>query len=394
MTMSAIETCDLCNSTELKAVYPVPGTARGLVVNVCKNCGLAQSLPRIDHVDRRSAFPDSGAGFGNIRYGKGFRTEFALKVIDEIRPLALFERCLDVGANRGSFVLALHGRAPNIAIDAVEPDERVAGDYEHHEQINLIRQRIEHVDLAASTYDLVYHCHTLEHEAHPTSSLRAIHKAMTDDGLLFLEVPNIALLQREDLVEEWFIDKHLYHFSASSLLLMLKAVGFEVVRAPDEEDETNLTVVLRKGEPQVMDVEKSVAPKEIARIGAYANSLHQNQQRLQEGSTRLAEYCDSHAVVIWGAGRIFTSLVDVGGFDPTVLAGLVDRNLLKYVKEMYGVEISEPQAIAEIRPHTVLVASRLYLDEIRRELAAITTDVTVLTLDDVLAGTIGDENGR
>ncbi len=32
-------------------------------------------------------------------------------------------------------------------------------------------------------------------------------------GLLVLDAPNIALIGGDDILEEWFIDKHLYHFS-------------------------------------------------------------------------------------------------------------------------------------------------------------------------------------
>ena len=386
--MPNTEVCDLCGRDELKPIYPVPGTARGLVVNVCMHCGLAQSLPRIDHVARRSAFPVSGAGFGNIRYGKGFRTDFALKTIASQRSLSAFNRCLDVGANRGSFILALKKAAPQIVIDAVEPDERVTGDYENVQDITLIPSRIEHVTLQADTYDLVYHCHTLEHEKHPLKSLTAIQKAMTDEGLMFLEVPNIALLERDDLVEEWFIDKHLYHYSAHSLLQTLKAAGFEVIWGPDASDETNLSVLVKKSGAQSPRGDQSLASKEVGRISDYGVSLLENQHRLKDGAGRLSSFCQDNSVVIWGAGRIFTSLVDIGGFGPNQLSGLVDRNLHRYVDSMYGIDVLPPEAIAEIRPETVLVASRLYLDEIKTELSSILEGVNVLTLDDVLAGDI------
>jgi hypothetical protein len=94
-----IERCDLCDSAALDLVYEVPGTARGLKVYVCRDCGLSQSLPRIDHVPRRSAFPDSGAGFGNIRYGKGFRTQFALDTIAKHRPLGEDAKALRSSTN-------------------------------------------------------------------------------------------------------------------------------------------------------------------------------------------------------------------------------------------------------------------------------------------------------
>ena len=41
---------------------------------------------------------------------------------------------------------------------------------------------------------------------------------MKDGGLLVLDAPNIALIGADDIVEEWFIDKHLTHFSERTLI--------------------------------------------------------------------------------------------------------------------------------------------------------------------------------
>ena len=65
-------------------------------------------------------------------------------------------------------------------------------------------------------------------------------------GLLVLDAPNIALLGGDDIVEEWFIDKHLYHFSARTLSRMIEAAGFDIIEAPDPDDRVNLLFVARK----------------------------------------------------------------------------------------------------------------------------------------------------
>ena len=61
-----------------------------------------------------------------------------------------------------------------------------------------------------------------------------------------IDAPNIAILGADDIVEEWFIDKHLYHFSARTLMRMIEAAGFEIIAAPDPEDRDNLLIVARK----------------------------------------------------------------------------------------------------------------------------------------------------
>lgn len=382
------EECDLCGSVALAHVYDVPGTARGLAVYICEPCGLVQSLPRIDHVPRNAAFPDSGAGFGNIRYGKAFRTEFAIEQLAKHIDFADIKTCLDVGANRGSFLLALLEKAPKVAATAVEPDERVLEAYGNHPQIKLVNERIENAALGEGQFDLIYHCHTLEHQARPVASLQAICRSLTDEGVMFLEVPNISFLEGGNIVEEWFIDKHLYHYSIETLSATLQMAGFDIVQAADPNDATNVTLIVKRGAGQ----DKPPLPSEFHSaqklVVDYGKTLVNNQLKLAEGAARLSEFCQETKVAIWGAGRIYTSIVDVGGFDPTLLCAVVDKNLHKYVGEMFGVAVQQPQALADASPDVVLVASRLYFDEIKRELSSLLPKAKLLTLDDVLEGNV------
>ena len=52
----------------------------------------------------------------------------------------------------------------------------------------------------------------------------------------------------DDIVEEWFIDKHLYHFSQRTLSRMVEASGFSILECPDPADSANLFLVARKNE--------------------------------------------------------------------------------------------------------------------------------------------------
>ncbi len=120
------EICELCGRDTLEAAYSPERSTRGLTVQLCKHCGLVQSTPRIDRAPRAAMAVSSGADWGNVRYGKGFRTRPALTALkrhaETSKPLAI----LDVGSNRGSFVKAVLDDVPDATITALEPDERVA----------------------------------------------------------------------------------------------------------------------------------------------------------------------------------------------------------------------------------------------------------------------------
>ena len=62
--------------------YAPERSTRGLKVYLCRHCGLVQSLPRIDRTrQRHAAAVSGGADWGNVRYGKGFRTRQALDAL-------------------------------------------------------------------------------------------------------------------------------------------------------------------------------------------------------------------------------------------------------------------------------------------------------------------------
>lgn len=235
------EKCDLCASDRLELAYKPPTSTRGLAVFVCKECGLVQSLPRIDHVTSRNLAVSGGADFGNIRYGKGFGTESAITLLTNVLDLRTVRNCLDIGANRGSFTLRLHEIAPQANILAIEPDGNIVADYADVPGIELVVDRIERVSLPEERFDLVYCSHTLEHLRSPRQVLGQMKQAMTHDGVLFLEVPNLDFIGREDVLEEWFIDKHLYHFSEEALRNYLRATGFRVAGGLSNQDDENIT---------------------------------------------------------------------------------------------------------------------------------------------------------
>ena len=78
-----------------------------------------------------------------------------------------------------------------------------------------------------------------------------------------IDAPNIALIGGDDIVEEWFIDKHLYHFSHVTLARMIEAAGFDHHRrSPIPDDAINLLYVARK--TGAAQRESAADPAEVA----------------------------------------------------------------------------------------------------------------------------------
>jgi SAM-dependent methyltransferase len=376
--------CDFCRKGALTAVYKPEGTTRGLTVYLCGHCGLVQSLPRVARTaDRHAAAVSGGADWGNVRYGKGFRTDVALEAVTRQSDLTTPLKLLDVGSNRGSFAKAFLAAAPNAQIIAVEPDERFAASCADLPRTELIQARIEDIRLPDGSFDIVHSCHTIEHLAAPFAALKDHARVLKTGGILVIDAPNIALIGGRDILEEWFIDKHLYHFSATTLGRMIEAAGFEILREPDPADDVNLLFVARKtgALPFAVTADPMEAGIAGALIQRYQATRLTNLAALHHAAAAIRALAPRR-VALWGAGRLFDLLVREGGFDPKTLSLLIDAHLQKHMEERHGVRLSAPEALAEI--DAVIVMSRMFAGEISREVKMRVPNAEIILYADLL----------
>ena len=380
------ENCELCRCEALEPVYSPERSARDITVHICANCGLVQSLPRADRAPRQAPAVSGGADWGNVRYGKGFRTKIALDAVLRHKNHEDTFALLDVGSNRGSFATALLNAAPQASIVAVEPDERVAQSCAGLERTELHVSRIEDTALETGRFDVVHSCHTIEHVAHPVHVLDDHWRTLKNDGLFVLDAPNIDLIGVDDIVEEWFIDKHLYHFSERTLSRMIEASGFAIIERPDTDDLANLFLVARQsmrsdavigGDPQEVD-------KAYRLIANYAANRARNLAALGAVAAELATLAP-RGLAIWGAGRIFDSLIVHGHFDARMLRLLIDTHLKAHVGERHGCVLAGPDALAEANPSVIVVMSRSFAGEIEAEARKTVPGAEILHYADLLS---------
>jgi len=380
------DSCDLCSATSLEQVYAAQNSARKLTVWLCTHCGLLQSLPRIDRAERKTATVSAGADWGNLRYGKGFRAEANLATLQPFLSKHKPLRVLDVGANRGAFALELKSAYPNARIIGIEPDERVVGVWAGKPGFTWLNARLEDTRLEAEGFDLIYSCHTLEHLKSAREALLAHRAALAPNGYLLVEVPNTALLSSNDIVEEFFIDKHLYHFSARTLARLLTSCGFRAVSLADPRDTVNITVVAVKADG--IPVGDFADSREVEAATASISTYHAMRMQNLAALARVARIIDAMAprkVAVWGAGRLLNSLIMNGGLKPQALAAVVDKHLIRYASEAHGIRLTPPEDLGRVKPDVVVVMSRSFADEIRLEAQARVPGCEVVAYGELLA---------
>lgn len=377
--------CELCFRDTLELAYQPESSTRGLTVHVCQHCGLVQSLPRIDRATRAPAAVSGGADWGNVRYGKGFRTQAAIAALKRHANLESALKVLDVGSNRGSFARTFLDLAPNAELTAVEPDERVAAYSAGLERTRLIELRIEDAVLENEAYDIVHSCHTAEHLGDPLMVFADHWRVLKPGGILLVDVPNIALLDSDDILEEWFIDKHLYHFSARTLMRMVAAAGFETICPPDATDRENLLLVARKSGVAHRAVEGDQREVDEAErlIAAYVSTRARNLMALTAAAAEISSYAP-RKVAMWGAGRLFDSLVTHGGFQPAGLSLLIDKHLKAHMTTRHGAPLAGPEALRDTSPDVLVVMSRGFSSEIVSEAKTLAPHAEIVLYGDLL----------
>jgi len=393
MTEPCDQTCDICDSAALDFVYEPQGSTRGLKVYLCENCGLLQSLPRIDHSPRRPASVSAGADWGNVRYGKGFRTKDNIQTIVDHCQLPDAPQILDVGSNRGTFLKMAADQWGDAEVTAVEPDERLWDAYTDLPHATLHKARLEETSLPDEAYDLIYSCHSIEHLPSVSHALTDHARTLKPGGWLFLEGPNIDLLGADDIVEEWFIDKHLYHFSPSTLRLVTEDAGLSVFWTSSPDDLTNCAVLARKDEPIIGTIGVGEANRARQLVKAYQHTRAENMAALTEVANFI-KGDGEETTTVWGAGRLLNSLMVHGGLDPRALQGLIDAHLIKHQSEIGGATLHAPEDLVAMNPDRIVVASRAFFNEIKGQANNLAPDAEVISLADLMAraraGTLKD----
>jgi hypothetical protein len=359
--------CDFCRAEALSIVYNVPDSNLGMDVAVCMCCGLVQSLQTQPKPVERTVTTSSGANWGNIRHGKGLRLKTAVELLKDQIPWESITEVLDIGSNRGDFVQWVRNLSPNINITAIEPDHSIVEPYQSLPGLILFLERFEKIALPQAKYDLVYSSHTLEHASSASEMLSQTYDCMKKGGYLFLEIPNLDQVGFQDVVEEFFIDKHTYHFNQELLIAYLNHLGYRAVTDKDLSDQYNITLLLRKDEAVPGEFTWADGPclaeNNRQMISTYATLLQSNHADLKGVAARLQQFIARQRVAFWGAGRIFDALVRYGNLQ-VGQSTLVDEYLWKILPSVHGVPIHRPEYLKMVQPQVVIVLARSSANEI------------------------------
>ena len=333
--------CDFCNTKLGSPIYKVPTSLIGAEVYKCSSCGLVQSKYKDKTKKHKNKSISSGADWGNVRHGKKIRLQQSL---DVIKMFGLnFNSVVDIGSNRGHFVNWVSDNYPECEITAIEPDNRIIDNYVDNPNLLLVNDRIENIEFEDKV-DFVYCCHTLEHVDSASSTLQQIKSILHNKGYLYLDVPSLSVLKNKDGVEEFFIDKHTFHFSNDVLINYLKLLGFKIKYNLD--DGYNIVILAVKDDNEDNLIEN------------YIDNLSINYAKLKVVGKKINKMSSNSKVAVIGASKIYDALVRHGDLNVEDIDYVIDDYLYGYIDDVHGKKLNKISILDNNNVDNIILLTR------------------------------------
>lgn len=244
------EACQFCGSQEHQPVSEKDRHGGYLDTVICMGCGIVtndpipsdEALADFYKTDYRKDYKGAAEprmrqvwrNFGRIRdHIETYRDIYQDR-----------KKCLDLGSGSGEFMFL--ARALGIDCVGVEPSVDYSAYCRDRLGLEVKTQTLEETEFKPKSFDLIRLSHVLEHMREPVRSLKVLHKWLADDGVLYVEVPNIAAEADLKMRGRLFHFGHIFNFDPFTLRLAAGLAGFEELPETKERGAGTTGVFLRK----------------------------------------------------------------------------------------------------------------------------------------------------
>lgn len=237
--MEKIKACPICDNTSLEIFLTTQDhflTKEEFSIDKCTSCGFLFTNPRPLEENSQAYYQseeyishsDSNKGIMNKIY-QLVRT-FAIKQkVKLVKKYIDSGNALDLGCGTGHFLNELSNNG--FSVQGVEPglEARSAA----QEQFGLeVSPSLSDIKQKPGHYQIITLWHVLEHIYDLKEYLNKIEQLLDKNGILIIAVPNPESDDATFYKEHWAaydLPRHLYHFSRSTIQLLLKNYNYNLV---------------------------------------------------------------------------------------------------------------------------------------------------------------------
>jgi 2-polyprenyl-3-methyl-5-hydroxy-6-metoxy-1,4-benzoquinol methylase len=136
---------------------------------------------------------------------------------------------LDVGSGTGYFAAEM--KKAGWIVTGLEPDEG-ARNVAKEQHLLVLQPSDDLFTLPANTFDAITLWHVLEHVHDVKRYITTFRNLLTDNGKLFIAVPNYRSYDAEAYKEYWAaydVPRHLYHFAPLTMQWLMKQAGMKII---------------------------------------------------------------------------------------------------------------------------------------------------------------------
>ncbi len=237
--------CGLCGVTDREVLATRGRGFTPLTTGICRGCGLVSHHPLPSPTEVAEFY----AKHYRVAYKGGYEPKRkhalraqrgaiarAVRLAPFIRPGV---RVLDIGASSGEFVYVM--ARSGFEASGLEPNEAYADFARRSYGVAVKTGGFEEAVQHKASLSLVTMNHVLEHIADPWQALRQIHGWLAEDGILFLEVPNLSATHKQ--LSNIFHRAHIWNFMPETLLTLAWQCGFVPMQG---ENLRHTSLIMRK----------------------------------------------------------------------------------------------------------------------------------------------------
>ena len=221
--------CPLCGSKETTLLY------KKETFNIlrCPSCGFVFNERWAELSDEVRSVPGTDSRLAQIAatfdrekevYFERFRKELAR--IDSLKDRG---KILDIGCAYGYFLVL--AKEDGWQAHGIDVDKSSVDYCRQHHSLDVAHGGLKEGHFPERSFDVIMMFHVLEHIPDFHDVMLNAKRMLKDDGLLVIDVPNVADLRRSLFKQEWFQFKehHLWYFSKKTIRFLLQKYGLRIL---------------------------------------------------------------------------------------------------------------------------------------------------------------------
>jgi len=287
------QVCDLCGGDFFDIISQHDRKGQALTTGVCVQCGLIAHMPMPSESEIVDYYREQ---YRRDYHGENTPSPRRImrawlngqRIADQLSAhIDAGSSVFEVGAGIGCTVKSLAERG--MQARGIEPNEQF-----NQYSRGVLQADIENCNLfdypLTGNQDVVLLVHVIEHFTSPVRALMTIRGLLQDDGLLYIECPNVTAPFAT--FSRLFHFAHTYNFSPETLQLLAKRCGFERIENFTDGSNPDIQMLFRKqAVPESITPDRQQADQVRAAIHQFNTvSYHLRGDYLRRRIAKLRSY--------------------------------------------------------------------------------------------------------